>query len=179
MIKKFIQSLEKCLSYCKFGIYLYVKPYQKIIKNEIKLAAIKASDTVYQIGCGAIPFTAIWIARLTGAKVICIDTDKDAVKRARRVVKKLKLEPLITVQVFDGSHPINEDYSVCLIALQAAPLDEIVEAINFNQARVVVARLPKKSYAKHYDVLPDTVKIGDKVDQSMKAFDQSVIIFKR
>ncbi len=177
MIKEAIRVMEKFMSYSRFGIYLYCRPYKKIVENEIRLVDIKDTDVVFLIGSGAIPFTAIWIMRLSEARVICVDSDLKAVKRSRKVLKKLRLDEKITVKHHDGRTDLDILYSVCIIALQVSPLAEVIDQVRFDQSRVIV-RLPKVSYAKHYDVLPNSVKIREVIGQEMKAFDRSAWIEK-
>ncbi len=77
---------------CRFypAFWLYHNLYKHVVKKEVELARISQEDTVLNIGCGAIPFTALHIVQMTGAKVIALDKDPEAVSKARYCLKKYK-----------------------------------------------------------------------------------------
>ncbi len=176
MIKTSIRYLEKLLSYNMRTIRYYVGLYENILENEIELANIKADDTVLHIGSGAIPFSAILIAQKTGAKVITVDNDRNAVKRSRKVVNKLRLSDVIEVRHQDGTAQIAERVTVVLLALQTRPLAEIIKRHQTDHAPVrFIARIPEPGYRHHYDTLPDDINIKQAIKQDMKAFKKSVL----
>ena len=62
----------------------------------------KAQDHIAFVGSGALPFTAIFYRLLTGATVICMDLDEEAIALSRQVIQKLGLSEVIQVQLQAG-----------------------------------------------------------------------------
>lgn len=179
MLKSIIKSLEKVLSYTTWGINRYQKPYEPVVKKELSMVSLNHHHKVLNIGCGAIPFTAIIIAQHTQAQVVAVDTDIKAIKRAKKVVKKLELEAFITCVHVGKKTVIQKRFDVVFLALQTKPLTWVIDAYHHAEhPPLFIARVPKKAYAKHYDLLPGDINVIDRVDYTMKAFDQSVL-FKR
>jgi len=176
MLKGFIRILEKVLSHSRLGIRIYKKPYEKIVRNEVALAKIKATDTVCLVGAGSIPFTAIWLVHLSGASVIAVDNDKKAVKNAKRVVRKLGLETSVSIRLQDGQTPLGTKVDVYLLAMQAQPLDAIILSIKEeNPDARIVARVAKPWFERRYDTLPETIRIEKEVAQEFGVFEKSVL----
>lgn len=80
----------------------YIKLYDDIIKNEIKLAQINHTDYILVIGSGALPMTPILISKNTKAKIHTIDKDKKAVKNAQQYINRFHLSERITVSYDDA-----------------------------------------------------------------------------
>ncbi len=177
MIKQLIIQLEKIASYSKWGINRYTKPYETIVANEIALGEITQTDTVLNIGCGSIPFTAILLAQKTGCKVKALDHDKQAVKNAKRVVTRLNLSDLITVYEHHGESFDEYSFDKAILALQVSPLQEVLAQMDTHEKTIII-RLPFAKYQKHYDSLPEGYSIINQVDQPMKTFGRSVVVKK-
>lgn len=176
-IKPFFSFLEIYLNKTLVlpSIYLFV--YKNIIRKEIKLANINSKDNILNIGCGALPFTAILINKFTSANVTAIDFDKKAVTSAKSLIKKFKLENKINVIYGDGNNFSTNDFSVILIALHAFDKNKIFENIlknNKDNTRVVF-RLPRKFFVKEYQTLSDKYKYTSKVKHFMLTFNKSVL----
>lgn len=177
IIPTLVAYLEKKVAGNRTLTSLYANYYQQVIDNEIKLASITAKDRVLNIGCGAIPFTALLVARKTGARVWAVDCDKTAVKIARRCVAAQQLEHLVTVMHLDGTDSIPFDYNVALVALQAKPKKAILENLlksGAAQARLVFRR-PRREMAHQYDLLPARPLFSDFIGQDKATFDCSVL----
>ena len=177
-MRNMVVRLERWLAKTRLGTILYTRPYRRVVEREISLANIRATDTVYHVGCGSVPFTALLIAEITRARVIAVDHDENAVKHARRVVEKHKLEHVIEVRHHDATELLDEPYTVAILALQTRPLDRVIEALDFRRARVVV-REPSERYKSHYDVMPKTLQTKARVHHGMKAFASSALVIKR
>ena len=89
--------VEKVLTRLPLLSFFYSRPYRGVVEREVKLAAIGDGDVVVNIGCGSVPFTAIYLARLTGAKIVALDKEKEAVECARRYIKARGLADIIRV----------------------------------------------------------------------------------
>jgi hypothetical protein len=79
-----VAFLEKKVAGCRTLVSLYANYYHQVIDNEIKLASVTANDRVLNIGCGAIPFTAILTAKKRGLKYGLL------------IVMKLQLKSLVS-----------------------------------------------------------------------------------
>lgn len=177
IIPGLVAFLEKKVARNRVLVSLYGGYYRQVIDNEINLAAISAHDRVLNVGCGAIPFTAILIARKTGAKVWAIDCDETAALIARQCVAAQQLEHLVTVMHLDGTEEIPFDFDVAVVALQAKPKNDILENLlkyGGPQARLVFRR-PRSELAHQYDLLPARPYFSDCINQGMATFDQSVL----
>ncbi len=177
MIKKTVSKLEKICSRAAPLAQLYSYPYRRVVKKEIELAGISSHDTVLNIGCGAVPFTAIWIARLTKAQVIAADKDQRAIDLAHGCVHKLGLQDRIKPVVCDGAEWVPEGFTVAVIALQAEPKAAIFS--NVYQAKGnnirIVSRAPSRLFESHYGCFPESFAAVAEVSQNMKTFDRSVL----
>jgi precorrin-6B methylase 2 len=157
---------------------LYSRPYREIVKREIRLAAIRDSDIIVNIGCGAIPFTSIYLAQLTGARVIALDRDRKAVDCARRYVKARGLAQIVRVMWGDGAQASEcESAAVWIVALQAAPKQAILEHFFSSAPRGarIIFREPRPSFNGQYDQLPPSVRPQSMIEHNMITFNRSVL----
>ena len=178
IIAPIVALFEKVCSRWKPLISLYSFPYKNVIAREIKIAKICADDKVLNIGCGAVPFTAIMIAQSTQAHVVAIDNDLRAVERAADCVKKMQLDHLISVKHFDGKNIDVKDFSAVLLALQTRPKNEIICRIlkESNSETRIIVRRPRAGLDSEYDPLPSDLSYCCKVlHPHMHTFDASVI----
>ncbi len=170
---------EKMSSFSKVLTWLYSRPYRQVIENEIQLAKLGKDDVVLNIGCGAVPFTALYISRLAGARVYALDIDPCAVKHAKNCVSKAGLEDRITVMHADGAQDFKYPYNVAIVALQAAPKSRILKVMQQNAmpgARFIF-RLPSNPYKDQYDCLNCPAAPRAVAPQPMRTFDRSVLFY--
>jgi protein-L-isoaspartate O-methyltransferase len=177
IIPQVVAFIEKKVACNKNLVSMYSNFYQQVIENEINLAAISENDQVLNVGCGAIPFTAILIAQKTGAKVIAIDCDQIAVKVARQCLATQQLDDLVTVMHLDGAGEIPFTFDVAIVALQAKPKKAILENLmkNGNGQVRLVFRKPRRKLAHQYDLLPDKPQVSAYINQDKATFDISVL----
>lgn len=180
VIKDVVASWEKKCNNIPALFNLYARPYKGIVNKELQLAEIDDRDYVVNIGCGAMPFTAVYIAKLSGAKVCAIDYDQQAVKRARNCIKNLGLTEQIEVKVSDGTSYSAEDFTAGLVALQAEPKKEILENLlaTANQGSRFVFRRARKAFSQQYDFLPEEYEAEATVKQWMLTFNRSSLFVK-
>jgi len=172
-----VALMEKKIASSKMLVSLYSGIYNEVVQNEIKLAGITARDRVLNIGCGGIPFTALLIAKFTGARVWAVDKDQHAVAVARKCIAAQNMENLISVMHYDGREPFPYDFEVALVALQAEPKEEILNSLiarGGNKARLVF-RSPRLEAAHQYDRLPSRPSFSKRIDQKQATFDCSVL----
>ncbi len=178
IIPKITALAEKLGHAHPWFVHLYAYPYREIVAREIEIARVTSQDKVLNVGCGTIPFTALHIANLTRAEVWAVDYDGRAVQGARRCLKRLGLDDQVSVFHCDASLGVPEGFDVAIVALQAAPKAKIMEVLWEAAApgARMVFRQPAKRFQSHYDAIPSTWRISDSVEQSMKTFDQSILI---
>ena len=180
MIKSTVSLFEKLCSRWNPLVTLYSRPYLRVVENEIKLARITAADRVLNVGCGAVPFTAMLTATLTGAYVVAVDRDFEAACLARNCVRRAGLSDLVDVVHCDGSQHawVADGFDAAIVALQAAPKAGILSNL-FHSAREpkrIVARVPSEPFSSQYDPLPEGTPIVARVAQNMKTFRSSALI---
>ncbi len=153
---------------------LYMLPYGRVVRREVALARIEGEDVVLNVGCGSLPFTAVLVARLTGAKVVAIDIDPEAVEAARRVVSMLGMDESIEVLHADGLGPIPRRYTKALVALHVSPKDVAVRNL-ISGGPAVVLRMPRGSLSVSYGA--DAMRLDPKehVSHLMPTFDRSLL----
>ncbi|WP_353893873.1 class I SAM-dependent methyltransferase [Proteinivorax hydrogeniformans] len=174
-MKKFFASVEKIC--CEFypAFYIYHRIYKNVMRNEIKLANITSKDVVLNIGCGAVPFTALHIVQMTGAKVIALDKDKEAVEKAKKCLSKYKMQKNIEIVVGDGIVENLPDFTVAIIALHVKEKAKMLENLKLAKktGTRVIFRQPAAGYEEEYGCLPDNYIPNCKISQKMKAFNES------
>ncbi len=165
-----------CSRYQKLARW-YCKPYEQVVEREIGLAKMEKEDRVLNIGCGAIPFTAILIAQKTKAMVTAMDKNPLAIARARHCIESLGLSHQIRVHEGDGKDCASFDHSVIVVALQAEPKEEILRNLmrpKGKEARILM-RIPAPRFRQHYDDLPWDREPVDFVGQTMRTFHKTVL----
>ncbi len=107
----------------------YIRLYDDIIKNEIKLAQIDQSDHVLVIGSGSLPMTPILITKNTKAKIHTIDKDKKAVKNAQRYINRFHLSEKITVSYDDACQLNMADFDIIFVLYGIHGLEKVFSMI--------------------------------------------------
>src|ERR1700730_8744008 len=78
----------------------YVRTPDKVVSAMLKLAAVKANDIVYDLGCGDGRIV-IAAAKDYGAHGVGIDIDPERVQEARENARKAGVEALVKFEVND------------------------------------------------------------------------------
>ncbi len=180
LIKPTFACLEKKICHIPLLVNLYSRPYRQIIRNEIGLGQITAADTVLNIGCGAVPYTAIYIASLTGAKVWAMDKDANAVERAHFCLEQAGFSDRIELIEGNGATDVPLGFDVAIVALQAEPKEKILHKLLDRAApggRLVFRRANTR-FQNSYDRLPTDIEPTAEVKQFMHTFDRSVLYVK-
>jgi len=180
VIRPLVAALEKKIVHIPLFVHTYSFPYRGVVRKEIALAEITDEDRVLNIGCGAIPFTAIHIARMSGAHVQALDKDRGAVRKARLCVRKMGLAHYISVHHGRGEHFCAAGFSAAVIALQAEPKNAILAnlfACTNHRLRVIV-REPRPTLKKQYDHLTTYEIPQAHCRQSLPTCERSLLFVK-
>ncbi len=176
-MKKLFKSLEKqACGFYPFFI-LYHKLYRRVLQREVELAGITERDVVLNIGCGAAPFTALHVVQMTGAKVIALDKDPEAVAMARDFLKKHGLDENIDIRHGDGSPEELPFFTVAMIALHVLEKEKMLQNLQAQGppgARLVF-RQPVKAYRQEYGYFRDDIPPDRRIAQDMKTFQESFL----
>lgn len=121
-----VKLIERISEKIGFVGDLYLTLYQRSVAQEAKLASITKADKILHIGCGSLPYTAEVMAQ-TGAKVIAIDNDPEAVKAATIYVAKKNLN--FEIFLGNGEDYQIEDFTVIVLSLGVQPLEPIIQRI--------------------------------------------------
>lgn len=181
LIKTMTQKWEKICRGNSLFFRLYALPYRKTVRREIELADIKSEDRILNIGCGALPFTAYYLALLSGAKVIAVDIDEQALTGAQKSLGKAAENNDLELEIknYSGKQAVeNCDFDVVVAALQTENKAEILQHLSHNkpgQSWKFVVREPRPKFADQYDSLTDSISPADKIKQYFPTFDRSVL----
>ncbi|OMP66264.1 hypothetical protein BTO28_13285 [Domibacillus epiphyticus] len=97
---KAICTIEKYQSSCTFNdqadISAYISSLCKSVKNELESLGINGKSKVVFIGSGAFPISALTIAKQTGAEIMCLDIDVEAVEMGKNIAKLTGLESKVS-----------------------------------------------------------------------------------
>lgn len=176
-IQPVVRTFEKISSSSRLLAWMYSRPYRRVVENEIDLGKLNQNDTILNIGCGAVPFTALYLASLTGARIFALDVDSRATELANKCIHKAGLEHRITILHQDGSQAFERPFSASIVSLQASPKAEILKALQTSAlpgARLIF-RLPSPTYYNHYDSLLINMPVQAQASQPMRTFDRSVL----
>lgn len=149
------KELEKILSIYPATSCVFYPYYKMMVDKEIELGKISKEDKVLCIGGGSFPFTALEIAKKTGAEIQIIDVDPTAIKNSKKVIHKLHMEEKIKVCQEWGQNVDASSFTVIHIARQAVPHEEILNNIlsrATNGSRILV-RSNRNSLTSIYNLL--------------------------
>lgn len=180
MIARMVANWEKTWGRVPLLASAYSSRYRSVVKKEVHLGGITATDRVLNIGCGGVPFTALLLTEMTGARVTALDHDPDAASRARELVERMGLAGMIDVKAADGCEVCAAPYTVALVALQAHPKGDILRNLlrTGREGFRVIFREPRERFGSNYDRVPADVVPAASVEQAKITFDRSVMYAK-
>jgi precorrin-6B methylase 2 len=117
------------LNYKKF-IPFYMKFYEEMVIEEIKMANISSDDKILHIGCGSIPATSIIIAKETGANIVAIDIDPYSSQKAKQFIKQNTKLNNIIIKNADGAEYSTAEFDTILISDGVKKLYNILQNIS-------------------------------------------------
>lgn len=159
----------------------YFQNIEHCIQEEFGQFEITSNDTVLLVGSGAYPMTPIQIAKETGAKVVGIDIDAEAIDYGRQVIEALAPnEPIelyqttvdqlpqikdVTHVIFSSTVPVKYDILAQLYALTGP---NTVVAMRYGNDLKSIFNYPKR------DTNPKQWVCVDEVIQPNQIFDIAV-----
>ncbi|WP_241080915.1 class I SAM-dependent methyltransferase [Natranaerofaba carboxydovora] len=175
------QSWEKMCCNITPLFKLYNMLYSKVVKKEIFLGSLSKNDVILNIGCGAIPFTAVHLSSIIGAKVIAVDKDEEAIEKASYTLEKHNLADNIEFVKADASEFAPVSFTASIVALQVEPKEKILDNLlshGENGARIIF-RQPRDVFKTQYDYISKAYPPDAVVSQSMKTIDKSILYIKK
>jgi precorrin-6B methylase 2 len=98
-------------------------------KKEYEMLEISKCNKILHIGCGSYPLTEITLATFSSKEIVGIDKNQNAVKLAKEIIRKKKLDESITIHHGNGiSFPVKE-FDVIIISSCSTPMEKILENI--------------------------------------------------
>lgn len=128
-VLKIIKNFEGLGTYViPAGQAYYSLFYRKNIEKEMELAGLRPGMRICHVGCGAFPFTSIYLAR-QGYKVVAIDSDDFAVRRAEHVVGKFNVEDKISIANARGEEFDYSGFDRVFISLHVNPKEIVIKKV--------------------------------------------------
>ncbi|ASW56910.1 class I SAM-dependent methyltransferase [Plantactinospora sp. KBS50] len=123
----------------------YFENVESCIEEEFRMCRITSSSRVLLVGCGSFPMTPLHIATRTGAQVVGVDIDAEAVELGRRVLDMLgrdldiRLENTPVEELAFTAHASHIIFSSTvrakydlLSAVHARTRDDVIVAIRYG-----------------------------------------------
>lgn len=182
MIKKLLDYLyyiyEILYQHVPFFLLIYIKIHEPSVKKEIEMIQLSQSDRVLHIGCGAIPYTSMVIARETGAHIVGIDYKSRIVDLANSYIKRKNLLNMIRIELGDGQNYDASGFNVVIISygidVQDLVLRHVLESVK-DGTRIIL----RKSRAKKNDNINSIVKGFSTDSLRLLLTQESVLIIKK
>ena len=122
IFEKTVVNLDKLLP-------LYMRFYEEMVNDEIKIANISKEKKLLHIGSGPVPATLIIISQKTNADLTGVDIDKRSVKKSKRILKKYYASLDIKIIKKDGADLDFKDYDIILISDGVSNINQILKNI--------------------------------------------------
>lgn len=122
IFEKTVVNLDKLLP-------LYMRFYEKMVNDEIKIANISKEKKVLHIGSGPVPATLLIISRKTNADLTGIDIDEKSVEKSKIILKKHYASLDIKIIKKDGVDLDFKDYDIILISDGVTNINQILKNI--------------------------------------------------
>lgn len=163
---------------------IYIRYYNDIVDEEIKMADISKDDQVLHIGCGPVPSTSVLIAQKTHASVTGIDKDVRAITGAQSCIQMLRLTDPIKVKHANALDFSIKDFDVIVFSQGVEPRYKILDKISrsMTTGTRVLFRTVSNVHGELTDsdiVLNDLFTLKNKVAHKQHGLLVSVILLKK
>ncbi len=180
VVPRTVQKLEKIWHLHPQIQKIYSAPYRWVVQREARMAEINREDRVLSLGCGAIPFSAIFLKEYSGAPVWALDIDAQALEKAGQLLRKNGIRGITLLQG-NGAEIDLSQFTVILVALQVEPKKGVLK--NFfagapEGARLIM-RSPRHLFVPGYDPLPPTPQPCQRISQPLITFGGSVLYYNK
>ena len=126
---RLIRIVELTLEKSKILSDLYTKFFTRMTLNEFDMAELPDKAKILVIGSGPVPHTLLILGSKRNWLITGIDRDERAIKKAKLMIKKQKLEKNILLKNQDGLTVKLSDYDLVVIAHGVEPKDKLLERI--------------------------------------------------
>ena len=171
---------EKVIFNFPFFSSNYLKLYEEIVQDEIKLSNASADDKILVVGCGSLPATTALIALKTNANVLALDCDSKAIFAARQFIKDLDIKN-IKVENIDGKDYSVKDFDVIFLLFGLTHQKEILTkyAQEMKKNARIIYRMPSDIKDIADKKLNEYFKVaGCRRSKTMPAVDSYLLIKK-
>jgi precorrin-6B methylase 2 len=163
---------------------LYLKLYRDIVTKEIALAHLTKDEKALVIGGGSLPATPVLLALHTGATIVAIDKDRNAVKEATQFVRTHHLEKNLRVVYADGLLFPLEPYDVIFVLYGVKQPETMLQRIasQISEKTRVVLRVITDAHGALTDKTIDIDKhyiIKDRVRTDTLGSFESLLLMKK
>lgn len=114
---------------------IYEKTISKEYKDEIARFDLNNSKNILHIGCGSYPISAITFSRIKNSNIVAIDNNKEAVKKARKIIFEKKLDNNIVIKEGDGSSFSIKEFDTIIVSGCSIPKSKILKNIFKNSKK--------------------------------------------
>ncbi len=108
------------------GFPLYPR-YEALIREQMEAVPGLSERRIAFIGCGPVPMSLIFMARLYETRTLGLDTSKESVLAAEKVIAALGLQDLVEIAQGDDTTLENCAWDAVLVAALAEPKTRIFE----------------------------------------------------
>jgi len=151
------------------------KIYDKLIiteyMREMEIFEISESKKILHIGCGAYPITTFALSTVNDRKIVGIDKNHAAIKRATKVISDKNLDECVSVKYGDGSNFPLEGFDTIIVSSCSIPKYKILEHLFDNapsKCKIIVREQPGpgKLVSGYIDLYHDKVNVIKKIDNN-------------
>jgi len=172
LLKNFVDScfaiFEKIAYRFDFLAQFYLKIFEELVENEIKILDISKKNSVLVIGGGSVPVTPILIAMKTDANIESIDFNQKAIIDSKKVIESFEIKNKIKIIHAHGQSYSLERFDVIFIVYGIKWEKELLSHIakNMKETTQVIFRTT---------VTTDKTK-EDKIISLSKLFDVKKVV---
>ncbi|MFH1100761.1 MAG: class I SAM-dependent methyltransferase [Methanobacteriota archaeon] len=160
-----IRSLEKFLSRHPWWARRYAGFFEKMTVDEFSIVSLPAESRVLTIGCGSFPHTMFTLARVRGWKLVGIDHDRDAVKKAQQMIAAHHLGDKIEVCFGEALEADISDFDLVFVAHGVEPKLGILTELErrMKPGTMIVYRTIWDGLERVYghEPIPETLRVKD------------------
>ncbi len=100
--------------------------YKKMLEKEFLLADLQPGAKILHVGCGAYPYTALYLAQ-KGYRVEGLDCNETAVAEAKYFLEKIKLSEQVKVRYGNGINLTGGAYDAIWVSLNISDKERVLK----------------------------------------------------